>query len=104
MRAGQLEVTIGQATLVVAGQGQGDRVPADVDVGVVAGRLGRRGDLVDEHHRVGEVVAREGLDDLVAAPLPARQALQALGDRGVVQPWHGSSFPGRMIVCHRRHR
>jgi hypothetical protein len=41
MRAGQLEVTIGQATLVVAGQGQGDRVPADVDVGVVAGRLGR---------------------------------------------------------------
>jgi hypothetical protein len=38
---GQLEVTVGQPTLVVAGQGQGDRVPADVDVGVVAGRLGR---------------------------------------------------------------
>jgi hypothetical protein len=28
---GQLEVTVGQATLGVAGQGQGDRVPADVD-------------------------------------------------------------------------
>jgi hypothetical protein len=104
MRAGQLEVAVGQATFGVAGQGQGDRVPADIDVGVVAGRLGRCGHLVDEHHRVGEVLTHEGLDDLVAAPLPARQALQALGDRGVVQPWHSSSFPGRTIVCHRRHR
>jgi hypothetical protein len=40
---GELKVAVGQPTLGVAGQGQGDPVPADVDVGVVAGRLGRRG-------------------------------------------------------------
>src|SRR5215217_2420799 len=91
---GELEVALGQATLVVAGQGQGDLVPADVDVGVVAGRLGRAGDLVDEGHRLGEVGACEGLDDLVAAPLPAGQVLQAFGDGGVVQPWHGLLLPG----------
>jgi hypothetical protein len=33
---GELEVAVGQATLGLAGQGQGDLVPADVDVGVVA--------------------------------------------------------------------
>src|SRR5829696_3150480 len=83
---GELEVAVGQPTLGVAGEGQGDLVPADVDVGVVAGGLGCVGDLVDEAHRVGEVGAHEGLDDLIAAPLPTGQALQALGDRGVVQP------------------
>jgi hypothetical protein len=62
------------------------------------------GDLVDEHHRLGEVGAHEGLDDLASPSLPAGQVLQALGDRGVVQPWHGSSFPGKAIVCYRRHR
>jgi hypothetical protein len=66
---------------------------ANVDVGVVAGRLGRCGDLVDEHHRPGEVGTHEGLDELVAPTLPTGQVLQALGDRGVIQPWHGSSFP-----------
>jgi hypothetical protein len=88
---GQLEVALGQPALSVAGQRQGDLVPADVDVEVVAGRLGRCGDLVDEGHRLDEVGAREGLDELVAAPLPTGQVLQALGDRGVVQPWHDSS-------------
>jgi hypothetical protein len=66
---------------------------ANVDVGMMAGHLGRCGDLVDEHHRPGEVGTHGGLGELLAAPLPARQALQALGDRGVIQPWHGSSFP-----------
>ena len=39
---GELEIAFGQAALGVAGQGQGDLVPANVDVGVgmVAGRLG----------------------------------------------------------------
>src|SRR4029453_17287469 len=83
---GELEVAVGQPTLGVAGEGQGDLVPADVDVGVVAGRLGRVGDLGDERDRVSEVLAHEGLEDLVAAPLPTGQALQALLDRGVVQP------------------
>jgi hypothetical protein len=41
----------------------------------------------------GEVGTHEGLDELVAPTLPTGQALQALGDRGVIQPWHGSSFP-----------
>jgi hypothetical protein len=72
--------------------------------GVVAGRLGCVGDLGDERDRVGEVLAHEGLDDLIAAPLPAGQALQALLDGGVVQPWHGSSFRANVIVRHRRHR
>jgi hypothetical protein len=53
---------------------------------------------------VGEVLTHEGLGDLVAAPLPARQALQALGDGGVVQPWHGSSFDVNAIVRQCRHR
>ena len=57
--------------------------------GWVAGRLGRAGDLVDERHRVGEVLAHEGLDDFVAAALPTGQALQALLDGGVVQQRHG---------------
>jgi hypothetical protein len=48
---------------------------------------------------VGEVLEQEGLDDLVAAPLPAGQALQALLDRGVVQPWHRSSFWGRRLAA-----
>src|SRR4029453_6770040 len=52
---------------------------------------------------MGEVLPQEGLDDLVAAPLPAGQVLQALSDRGVAQPWHGSSFPGGAVVCTRRH-
>src|SRR5215211_227118 len=51
---GELEVAVGQPTLGVAGEGQGDLVPADVDVGVVAGRLGCVGDLGDEGDRVGE--------------------------------------------------
>src|SRR5215211_7770486 len=45
--------------------------------------LGCVGDLVHERDRVGEVLAHEGLEDLVAAPLPTGQALQALLDRGV---------------------
>jgi hypothetical protein len=75
----ELEVALGQAALGVAGQGQGDLVPANVDVGVgmVAGRLGRCGDLVDEHHCVGEVGACEGLDDLVA-----RRSQPAVHPRG----------------------
>src|SRR5215212_4005761 len=75
---GQLEVAVGQATLGVAGQGQGDLVPADVDVRVVAGRLGRCGDLVDEAHRVGEVLPHEGLDDLVCRLLLEKKKLQAV--------------------------
>jgi hypothetical protein len=59
---------------------------ANVDVGMVAGHLGRCGDLVDEHHRPGEVGTHEGLDELVAPTLPTGQVLQALGDRGVIQP------------------
>src|SRR5918994_4187918 len=70
---GELEVAVGQPTLGVTGEGQGDLVPADVDIGVVAGRFGRCGDLGDEDHRLGEVLAHEGLDDLIAAPLPAGQ-------------------------------
>ena len=66
---------------------------ANVDVGMVVGRLGRCGDLVDKHHRPGEVGTHEGLDELVAPTLPTGQVLQALGDRDVIQPWHGSSFP-----------
>jgi hypothetical protein len=46
---------------------------------------------------VGEFHEQEGLDDLVAAPLPAGQVLQALLDRGVVQPWHSSLLPGNAI-------
>src|SRR6266540_565521 len=92
---GELEVALGQPTLGVAGEDEGDLVPADVDVGVVAGRLGRAGDLVDERHRVGEVLAHERLHDLVAAPLPAGQALQALLDGVVVQQWHGPSWTAR---------
>ena len=55
---GQLEVAVGQATLGVTGEGQGDLVPADVDVGVVAGRLSRVGVLVDEQHRMRSPHAR----------------------------------------------
>jgi hypothetical protein len=98
---GELEVTLSQPTLVVAGQSQDDRVPTDVDVGMVAGRLGRAGNLVDKRHRLGEVLAHEALDDLVTAPLPTGQALQALVDGGVVQPWHGPSFRANAIVRHR---
>src|SRR4029450_1527003 len=101
---GELEVAGGQPTLGMAGQGQSDLVPADVDVRMVASRLGRCGDIVDEHHRVSEVLAPEGLDDLVAASLPAGETLQALLDSGVVQPWHCASFRANVIVCHRRHR
>jgi hypothetical protein len=36
----QLEVAVGQPTLGAAGQRQGDLVPADVDVEMVAGRPG----------------------------------------------------------------
>src|SRR6266540_3954548 len=101
---GELEVALGQPTLGVAGEDEGDPVPADVDVGVVAGRLGRAGDLVHERHRAGEVLAHERLDDLVAAPLPAGQALQALLDGVVVQQWHGTLLPDGMIVRHHGHR
>jgi hypothetical protein len=34
----------------------------------------------------GEVGTHEGLDELVAPTLPTGQVLQALGDRGVIQP------------------
>jgi hypothetical protein len=39
--------------LGVAGEGQGDLVPAPADGGVAC-RVGGVGDLVEEHHRVGE--------------------------------------------------
>jgi hypothetical protein len=42
---------------------------------MVAGRLGRAGNLVDKRHRLGEVLAHEALDDLVTAPLPTGQGI-----------------------------
>ena len=50
----------------------------------------RASEVVDEHHRVGEVLPHESLYELVAAPISTRQ-VQALLDRGVVRPVAWSS-------------
>ena len=45
---GEVEVFLGYAAGVVGGEGQGDLVVSDEDVGVVVAILGERGDLIDE--------------------------------------------------------
>ena len=54
--AGERQVEQGDAARVVGREGQADRVPPDVDVGVVVGRLGGGADGVDELEGGGEVV------------------------------------------------
>ena len=53
-------------------EGQAHRVPADVDVGVVVGRLGGGADRVDEGQGGGEVVQLDRRDELVALAGPVR--------------------------------
>ena len=78
--AGERQVEQRDPARVVRGQRQAHRVPADVDVGVVVGRLGRRADGVDELEGGGEVVQLDRGDEDVALPGPV-QAL--LVERGV---------------------
>ena len=54
----------------MGGQGQVHRVPPDVDVGVMVGRLGRRAHGVDEAEGGGEVVQLDRGRELVAVAGP----------------------------------
>src|SRR6185436_18080347 len=69
-------------------------VPRDRDVRVVAHRLGRLDQAVDEAHRADEVAAGEGLDDRLAGALPAGQLRQPRLDLRVVQECHPK------LCCH----
>jgi len=54
-----------------------NRVPGDLQVRVMAHRL-RRGDQgIDEFHRADEVVPLEGFDDRLAGALPALEVRQS---------------------------
>jgi hypothetical protein len=79
----------GQGVAVPAGEGHGDAVAAEINGGLATGCSGGEGDSVDEPRGSGEVVEVEGLPDVVAVALPARQVPQ--GGRGRVPrrwwPW-----------------
>ena len=72
---GQGEVQQGEAARVVGREGEPHGVPADVDVGVVVGRLGRGADGVDERERGGEVVQLDRRDELVVFARPVQVLL-----------------------------
>lgn len=69
-------VLIGDAAVVVGGEGQLDAIVADHDVGVVTGRFGECGDAIDEGDGLDEVGEDEGLADLVVGGGPAGEPLQ----------------------------
>ena len=81
---GEREVFFSQTTGVVGGEGEGDLVPAHVNIGMVLGLFGQTGDGVDKFHGGGEIFELEGArDDLVLAP-PSRQGGKGGGNGGFV--------------------
>jgi len=70
---GEREVFFSQTTGVVGGEGEGDLVPAHVNIGMVLGLFGQTGDGVDKFHGGGEVFELVGAgDDLILAPPPGQ--------------------------------
>src|SRR6185295_6172241 len=86
--AGQLEVLGGESAGVVRGEGERDRVVADVDVGMMAGLLGQITHAIDERQRLAEITEAVAPLDLGARALPARRLAQGRSDAGLVQPAH----------------
>ena len=83
---GQIEVLVGEPTSRVRAEPQGDRVPTDLDVGVVVRRLGERTHRVHVGEGPDEAVPFGDLDELVAVAIPCKAALgDRRVDRGVVQ-------------------
>ncbi len=78
-------------------EGEPHGVPADVDVGVVIGRLGRGPDRVDEGERGGEVVQldRRHQDVVLACPVQVllleRRVDVGPGEHGLTHGWVISS-------------
>ena len=77
---GEGEVFLGNAALVVGGEGEEDLVIADVDVGVVLGALGEGGDKVDEAHGFAEVGELEGAAECAIGDLPLGDGAEGLLD------------------------
>ena len=78
------EVFFSETAGVVGGEGKGDLVPANVNIGMVLGLFGQTGDGVDKFHGGGEILELEGArDDLVLAP-PSRQGGKGGGNGGFV--------------------
>ena len=61
---GQRRVAVGEAAGVVAGEAHVQPPVAELEVGVVVGRLGRVGDLADE----GDRVEKDGATNQVSIP------------------------------------
>ena len=55
----QFEIRVGQATLVMSGQAEGDGAPADIDVWVVIRFFGDFGNAIDKIHGFHELVEFE---------------------------------------------
>ena len=84
-RAGQVDVLAGDAAGRVGGEGEGQRPPADVDVRVVVGRLGRLGDPVDHGDRGREAGQLGGPGDPVRTAAPPVELRQRGVDRSLIQ-------------------
>lgn len=76
----ELDVLLGKATGIVAGQREMNLVPADVDIGVVVGFFSLFCGAVDENHGNSEVREFEVGDELIAVLVPIVQSLQLPGD------------------------
>src|SRR4051794_23096904 len=72
----KFEVGRGEAALGVGGDSHRDRVPGDLQIGVVAHLLGRSDEGLDELDRADEVTALEALDDRLALTGPTGQVGQ----------------------------
>lgn len=84
----QRQVLVRDAAGVVGPEGQRHLAVADVDVRMVAGALGERGNSVDEEHRLLEVAEAPALRDRAVGARPARQPAQRLGQRALVEEAH----------------
>ncbi len=79
----EIGVLFGEPARVVGREGEGDFVPADVDVGVVIRVFGEVGDFVDELDGGREALELEGLRNGFAVESPTLEGGEVVGDRGV---------------------
>src|SRR5690242_4697568 len=79
---GEVEVLCCQSASVVGDQGKADLVPADVDVGMVAGIFGGFADFVHKGEGCYEVLEFEGADEFAGLDFPFRNGGKTAGDVG----------------------
>src|SRR5262245_31851201 len=71
----EVEIFLAQAAGIISGERERDLAPENIDIGMVAGRLGEKSDLSDKANRAGERGKLECLADRIALARPVDQVL-----------------------------